>query len=293
MKTPTSTRFIVVLFALLATLALNACTTSDPPTLDELAIPNDPTPELDPTDITTIWNMPYVLQNGQGAFDFEIHQHNTRPNTFRAQLTSAFHFVDVGNPTFTITGYADQPTSASVPFTPNTTIATDWIESYEPGEEVCYVFQGSYNAYDAETLNRVSDTFNFGNCIYHNDITNPPKPSEWAGAVARIPNTQGVVTVWLMADGDAIDTGVLISPMPDTQDQMGIFDGNTVAGTDYDSGITLGTSYLDIPANNGGTFELLDDAQPCLELDLVYGAWDAWENYFVPQLFEMSVCLPE
>jgi len=55
----------------------------------------------------------------------------------------------------------------------------------------------------------------------------------------------------------------------------------------------LGQSSLDIPATNGGTFELLDDGQPCLELDLVYGAWDAWENYFVPQLFEMSVCLPE
>ena len=96
-----------------------------------------------------------------------------------------------------------------------------------------------------------------------------------------------------MADGDAIDTEVLISPMPASQDQKGIFDGNTVAGVYYDSGITLGQSSLDIPANNGGRFQLLDDAQPCLELTLVYGEWDAWENYFVPQVFEMSVCLPE
>ena len=96
-----------------------------------------------------------------------------------------------------------------------------------------------------------------------------------------------------MADGDAIDTEVLISPMSESRDQRGIFDGNTVHGTDYDSGITLGQSSLDIPATNGGRFQLLDDAQPCLELTLVYGEWDAWENYFVPQLFEMSVCLPE
>jgi hypothetical protein len=129
--------------------------------------------------------------------------------------------------------------------------------------------------------------------MQHNAITNPPTPSSWSGAVARIPNTQGVVTVWLMADGNAIDSSVLISPMPESQDQTGIRDEGYVRGVFYDSGITLGTSYLDIPDTNGGTFELLDDAQPCLELDLVYGVWDARENYFEPALFELTVCLPK
>lgn len=259
----------------------------------------EPDPDLTPEpptlsdDYTLIWNIPYVLQNGQGAFDFEIHQHNTEANTFRAQLTTAFHFVEIDSPTFTITGYADAPTSASVPFTPNTIITTDWIQSFEPGEEVCFLLEGTYNAYDAETLNRVSDTFRYSACMENRIVTNPPTPSSLAGAVASIPDTQGVVTVWLMADGDAIDTSVLISPMPESRDQTGIRDEGYVRGVFYDSGITLGASYLDIPDNNGGMFELLDDEQPCLELDLVYGMWDAWENYFVPQLFEMSVCLPD
>ena len=285
MKTPTSIRFIVVLFALLVFVACTSESTPQLPTRSELSTLDE--------DTTIVWNMPYVLQNGQGAFNFEVQQHNTEPNMFRAQLTTAFYLLDIDAQPLTITGYADAPTSASVPFTPNTTITTDWITHDQANERLCWTLIGSYNAIDAETSVRHSDTFDFTNCILHDDITNPPTPSEWAGAVARIPDTQGVVTVWLMADGDAIDTSVLISPMPDSQDQRGIFDGNTVAGVYYDSGITLGQSSLDIPANNGGTFELLDDGQPCLELDLVYGAWDAWENYFVPQLFEMSVCLPE
>lgn len=283
MKTPTLAAFIVVL---LATLALNACTSSPAPQPPATQAPTNK------DDYTLIWNIPYVLQNGQGAFDFEVHQHNTQPNTFRAQLTTAFYLLEIDSSTFTITGYADQPTSASVSFTPNSTITTDWMTSYRPNERLCWTLAGTYNAIDVKTSTRHSDTFDFTNCMQHNAITNPPTPSEWAGAVARIPGTQGVVSVWLMADGDAIDTEVLISPMPESRDQTGIRDEGYVRGVFYDSGITLGASTLDIPDTNGARFQLLDDGQPCLELDFVYGLWDAWENYFVPQLFEMSVCLP-
>jgi hypothetical protein len=76
--------------------------------------------------------------------------------------------------------------------------------------------QACFVAFNAKTLACVGDSFRYRECVYAWDITNSPTPSEWAGAVARIPNTQGVVSVWLMADGDAIDTEVLISPMPDT-----------------------------------------------------------------------------
>jgi hypothetical protein len=287
MKTPASTAFVVVLLATLA--LLTACTSSPaPPVAPEPPATQAPTND----DYTLIWNIPYVLQNGQGAFDFEVHQHNTQSNTFRAQLTTAFYLVEIDAQTFTVTGATEEGgISASIPFTPNSTITTDWIKS--DIDEVCFLLEGAYNAIDAVTSARHSDSFRYRECVYAWDITNSPTPSEWAGAVARIPNTQGVVSVWLMADGDAIDTEVLISPMPDTQDQMGIRDEGHVRGVFYDSGITLGASTLDIPDTNGGRFQLLDDGQPCLELDLVYGLWDAWENYFVPQLFEMSVCLPE
>ena len=102
MKTPTSTTFIAIL---LVTLAINACTSQPaPPAAPQPPVRRAPTNN----DTTTIWNMPYVLQNGQGAFNFEIQQHNTEPNMFRAQLTTAFYLLDIDSQQLTITGYADQ-----------------------------------------------------------------------------------------------------------------------------------------------------------------------------------------
>ncbi len=268
-------------------------------TVEDLSVcEEDDAPELD-DNATVILEHLAVEQEGQGLFVYKIHQHNVHTDYFKASLETVFSGFELSpKPDFTVTGYADGNTStaAVVSFEPGL-VETPWIKSNEPGEEVCYLLQATWNAYDLEDWGgQLSGSFRHSDCVQMDDVTSPPTRATTKAAVTNL--NQGNVGLNPYAGGAGVgvlfspteDTAtVIISPVYDSQDTTGIYESGNVRGEFVDSAITLGTSTLDLPANNGGTFTINGDGT-CVNVTLVYGDYDEWDHYFETVAFKLEVC---
>lgn len=258
--------------------------------------PTNPTNPTTPS-YTVIHSDVAFTDDYQALYIYQIHQHKTTPNLFRASVEYRTGAGQLEAQSFSVTGSESGKgaVTESITFTEysNGKKLTDWIVSNEAGEEICYKLTGKWFTQGSQSQNV---DINQSACVQMDAVTNPPT------AAKRLAKFFDLGIVELAVTGNQATGRLIVERIVESQDTTGVWANGKVDNVEKVSRVRVNTQFdeeskLETGKSNGGVFNVpaLTLSEPsdgvCIEAELVTGDWSQYDNYFIPRLVYGNVCI--